>query len=40
MSIREMLRDDRTIAVDRSAGNLAFKVMSWLLVLDLGMHEW
>jgi|GEM_PF-4471237 len=37
-------RDERTVAVDNAAGNLAFKAMTWLLVIDMGVHgmlpEW
>lgn len=30
--------DERTIAVDQAAGLRAYRVMGWLLVLDLGLH--
>ena len=30
--------DERTVAVDQAAGLRAYRVLSWLLVLDLGLH--
>ena len=30
--------DERTVAVDHAAGNSAYKVMGWLLVLDLAVR--
>ncbi|MHB9144340.1 MAG: hypothetical protein ACYC5Y_03280 [Symbiobacteriia bacterium] len=30
--------DERTVTVDQAAGLRGYRVMSWLLVLDLGLH--
>ncbi|WP_374712431.1 hypothetical protein [Symbiobacterium terraclitae] len=30
--------DERTVAVDNAAGNLSYRLMSWLLVADLAVH--
>ena len=30
--------DERSIAVDNAAGNRAYQVMTWLLVIDVGIH--
>lgn len=32
--------DERAVAVENRAGNLAFQVTMWLLVVDLGVRGW
>ncbi|HWI65128.1 MAG TPA: hypothetical protein VNT75_25140 [Symbiobacteriaceae bacterium] len=40
MTKRNVELDERAVAVDNRAGYLAFQVMLWLLLADLGLHGW
>lgn len=40
MRIRNLEMDERAAAVDNESARRAFDVMTWLLVIDMGLRAW